>query len=237
MEWTDEAILLGTRRHGETAAVVTVLSRAHGRHAGLVRGGAGRRARAALQSGNRLQVTWRGRLAEQLGSFAWELLAAEGTRWLADAVRLGAVASACALVDFAFPERESHPRAYESLLALLAGLADAHWRETYARWELDLLAELGYGLDLSSCAVTGRNDELAYVSPRSGRAVSLSAGEAFRDRLLALPAFLRGQGHASADEIRAALTLTGYFLERRVAAQAGRPMPAARTRLVGQFAA
>ena len=232
MEWIDEGIIISVRPHGETAAVVTALTREHGRHAGLVRGGVGRRAKGAIQPGNRIQLEWKARLAEQLGNYSWELIAPDGTRWLGDPRRLAAVVSACALVDATLPERESHPAAYGALAGLLGALGFEDWSSRYVRWELGLLTELGYGLDLSSCAATGRNDELAFVSPRSGRAVSLSAGEPYRDRLLVLPGFLGTGRTADPVELRAGLTLTGHFLERWVFATLGRRMPPARARLL-----
>ncbi len=237
MEWTDEGIVTGSRQHGESATVVTVLTRAHGRHAGLVRGGAGKSARGAIQPGNRLQLTWKARLAEQLGNFTWELAAPDGTRWLGSPGRLSAVSSACALIEATLPERESHPGAFAGLAALLAQLASEDWATHYVRWELALLAELGYGLDLSCCAATGGNDNLAFVSPRSGRAVSLSAGEPYRDKLLAMPAFLTAELPADAADLEAGLALTGYFLERWVFAVIGKRLPAARTRLVASLRA
>ncbi|HEY1720868.1 MAG TPA: DNA repair protein RecO [Magnetospirillaceae bacterium] len=237
MEWTDDAIVIATRPHGETSAVVTALTKDHGRHAGLVRGGAGKQARGAIQPGNYLRLTWRARLAEQLGNYTWELLSPEGTRWLADYGRLAAVSSACALIEATLPERESHPTAYVGLATLLAVLADDDWASQYVRWELDLLAELGYGLDLSSCAATGTNDDLAYVSPRSGRAVSLSAGEPYRDRLLRMPPFLGSDVAAEPGEVVTGLALTGHFLERWVFAAIGKALPPARARLVAIFKA
>ena len=232
MEWTDEAIVIGSRRHGETSSVMTVLSRAHGRHAGLVRGGSSKRARGALQPGNRLQVNWKARLSEQLGTFTWELQSSDGTRWLPDQGRLAAVVAACALVESTLPERESHPSAFAGLAGLLAALDGEDWAGNYVRWELALLAELGYGLDLSRCAATGRNDDLAFVSPRSGRAVSLSAGEPYRDRLLVLPRFLATDEPAADAELRSGLKLTGHFIERWVFAALGKRVPPARARLV-----
>ncbi len=225
MEWTDEAIVIGSRRHGETSAVVTAFTREHGRHAGLVRGGSGKRARGAIQPGNRLQVTWKARLTEQLGNFTWEPLSTEGTRWLAHSGRLAAVSSACALIEATLPERESHPTAYAGMVALLGQLGADDWASHYVRWELALLTELGYGLDLSSCAATGSNDDLAFVSPRSGRAVSLSAGEPYRDRLLTMPAFLANGEPGCPDDLWAGLALTGHFLERWVFAAIGRAPP------------
>lgn len=237
MEWTDEAIVIASRRHGETSSVMTVLTREQGRHAGLVRGGGGKRARGALQPGNRLQVTWKARLAEQLGTFTWELKAADGTRWLGDGARLAAVSSACALVEATLPEREAHPEAFAGLAMLLDGLGAAGWASDYVRWELGLLTELGYGLDLSRCAATGSNDDLAFVSPRTGRAVSLSAGEPYRDKLLAMPPFLGVDRAGTAEEIAAGLDLTGHFLDRWVFAAIGKALPPARARLVAALKA
>lgn len=237
MEWTDEAIVIATRPHGETSAVVTALTKEHGRHAGLVRGGAGKQARGSIQPGNRLQLTWKARLTEQLGNFTWELQSTEGTRWLADARRLAAISSACALIEATLPERESHPTAFAGLEALLACLTGDDWTSHYVRWELDLLAELGYGLDLSRCASTGTNDNLAFVSPRSGRAVSLSAGEPYRDRLLRMPSFLGSNQPAAPGEVATGLALTGHFLERWVFAAIGKALPPARARLVAALKA
>jgi len=237
MEWRDEGIVIASRPHGETAAVVTALTREHGRHAGLVRGGVGRRAKGAIQPGNRVQLEWKARLAEQLGNFSWELIAPDGTRWLGDPKRLAAVVSACALVDATLPERESHPMAYGALAGLLSALTAEDWPTRYVRWELGLLTELGYGLDLSRCAATGSNDDLAYVSPRTGRAVSLSAGERYREQLLILPGFLGEARAAEPDELRAGLTLTGHFLERWIFPTLNRRVPPARARLVAALTA
>lgn len=232
MEWCDEGVVLSARRHGETAAVVSLLTQSHGRHVGLVKGGAGKAGRGALQSGNCLRVIWKARLAEQLGVFSWELEHACGTAWLHDPARLGGVSAACAVAEAVLPERQAYPRAYAGLVELLHVLGEVAWPSLYVHWELGLLAELGYGLDLTQCAATGMQDQLAYVSPRSGCAVSFAAGEPYRDRLLALPRFLLDQGVGDREQVHAGLVLTGYFLERRVLAPLGRPLPAARCRLV-----
>lgn len=226
MEWTDDAIVLSARRHGESAAIVTLLTREHGRHAGLVPGGAGKRARGLYEAGNLLHATWRARLPEHLGHFACELAAANAARLLDEPLRLAALAAAAAVADAALPERAPHPRAYAGLLELLEALTDSgrsteDWGAAYAHWELDLLAELGFGLDLSECAATGTNDRLTYVSPKSGRAVSAAAGEPYRDRLLVLPGFLLGPGEqparpANLGEVLSGLALTGHFLARDV---------------------
>ena len=231
MEWQDEAILLSLSRHGETSAVAQLMTAGHGRHGGLVRGGAGKVARAALQPGNRLQVTWRGRLPEQLGSVTWELLAAAGTAWLHDPRRLAAVTAACALTALALPDREPHPRVFAGMTALLAGLAEEPWPGIYVRWELYLLEDLGFGLDFTACAATGVAEGLVYVSPKSGQAVSAAGGEAYRDRLLPLPAFLIDGGPGSPQQWLDGLRLTGYFLERHVLGPHGKRLPPARARL------
>jgi len=239
MEWIEIGIVLSARRLGESGAVVSLLTEGHGRHGGLVAGGGARGARAVLQPGNRVQARWRARLAEQLGSFACELVQPLAPRVLADRGRLAAVSAACALVETALPEREPLPRLFDGLAALIeAAEADADaaapagWRSAYVRFEVAMLAELGYGLDLRRCTVTGGTDDLAYVSPRTGRAVSTPAAGAWADRLLALPAFLLDP-EAGADDgaFAAGLVLTGHFLQRHVFGERGRPLPPARQRL------
>lgn len=235
MEWTDDAIVLSLRRHGESSAIASLLTHEHGRQAGLVRGARGRAARGFLQPGSSIRATWRARLAEHLGTIAWE----PGVRVAPDVLdspgQLAALSSACAIADAALPEREPHAEIFAATVALLASLADdAVWPSAAVKWELGLLQALGYGLDLSACAATGRNDDLVYVSPRSGRAVCRAAGAPYRDRLLALPPFLLAPG-GLADTVAEALAgfvLTGYFLERNIFAARGRGLPPARLRLV-----
>jgi DNA repair protein RecO (recombination protein O) len=235
MEWRDEAIVLGLRPFGESGAIVTLLTREHGRHAGLARGGAGRRGRALYQTGNRVEAQWRARLGDQLGSLSAELIEAHGSRLIEDPGRLAALASAAALAEAALPEREPHGPVYDRLLALLRSLeqdeAGARWPEDYARWELALLADLGFGLDLSRCAATGETAGLTHVSPRTGRAVSAKAAAPYRKRLLPLPAFLGGAAPAAAGEVPRALALTGHFLEQHIF-HPPKGLPAARGRLV-----
>ena len=230
MDWTDQGIVISSRRHGETAAIVTLLTRGHGRHAGLVRGGAGRAARGLYQPGNTVSAHWRARLAEHLGSYTCEPVRAHGAGLLDRAGALAALSAACALAETVLPEREPHPAVYEATLALLDALAGERYAEQYVRWELALLAELGFGLDLARCAATGANDGLVFVSPRTGRAVSAAAGEPYRDKLLALPAFLVADAAAPALDVLAGLNLTGHFLDRCVFAPEGRAMPQARAR-------
>ena len=235
MEWSDDGIVLSARRHGETAAILSVLTEAHGRHAGLVRGGAGRRQRGTLQQGNLVAVTWRARLEDHLGSYTVELQRSPGALWLDDPGRLAVLASACALVDMTLPEREPCDTVYQGLSRLLEALEEPYWAAAYVEWELYLLGELGFGLDLSECAATGQNDGLAYVSPKSGRAVSLSAGEPYRDKLLPLPGFLRGEGEPNPADVADGLKLTGYFLDRHLLAPHRRRLPDPRDRLVTQM--
>lgn len=243
MEWTDNAIVLTARRHGEGAAIVTLLTREHGRHAGLVPGGAGKRARGLYEPGNLVLATWRARLEEHLGHFACELVGANAARLLDEPLRLAALAAAAAVAEATLPEREPHPRAFSGTLGLLEALTDpqrpeAEWGAAYVRWELDLLADLGFGLDLRECASTGSNDGLVYVSPKSGRAVSAAAGEPYRDRLLALPGFLLGRADPDRPQILAGLALTGHFLGRDAfghGPHARLGEPAARGRLVARL--
>ena len=238
MEWSDQGIVLSVRRHGETATIATLLTQAHGRHAGLVHGGAGRRLRGVLQPGNRVSARWRARLSEHLGTMTCEVSAALAAPLLGDPLRLAGLSAACALADWALPEREPQATLHDGLLHLIESLPGNNWPRLYVTWEVDLLRELGFGLDLESCAATGRNDSLAFVSPRTGRAVSLLAGEPYRDRLLTLPPFLTGAAAIDAPrDIIDGLTLTAYFLERHVLAVAGRRLPAARQRLAERLAA
>jgi DNA repair protein RecO (recombination protein O) len=235
MQWSDEGVVLSARRHGESAVILSLLTREHGRHAGLVRGGAGRRQRGVLQPGNMVSVTWRARLEDHLGAFTVEPLASASAQWLDDPGRLAALSAACAVVDMTLPEREPCPHIVNHLCAFLEALPEAEWAAAYVRWELALLGDLGFGLDLSVCAATGRNDDLAYVSPKSGRAVSLAAGEPYRDRLLPLPGFLTGAAPPTPAAVWAGMRLTGFFLDRHLFQPQGRSLPDARDRLAGRI--
>lgn len=237
IEWSEEAVLLAARPHGEDAVVAQVLTAEHGRHAGLVRGGQGRRLRGLLQPGNRLQVTWRARLSDHLGGFSVELLQADAARFLDDPARLAALSAALAILERALPEREPHPACYHGLLALIDALDGDHWGEVYVRWELAVLADLGFGLELERCAAGGDVRRLSYVSPRSGRALSEAAGEPYRDRLIPLPEFLAGRGGGGPAQIAQGLRLTGYFLERNLFHPQERNLPPARQRLSERFEA
>ncbi len=236
MEWRDIGFVLTARRHGESALIVELLTCEHGRHAGLVRGGQSPRRRALLQSGNAVAVTWRGRLPEHLGTVECELIRAHAARFLEHPGRLAALAAAAALVAVALPEREPHGDVYLSFAGLIDRLdsADA-WPRHYIAWERDLLAALGFGLDLSCCTVTGTTDDLAYVSPRTGRAVSRDAGRPYHDKLLTLPDFLYRDTPADAAGIVAGLALTGHFLRYHLLLPQQRELPEARGRLVEQM--
>ena len=237
MNWSDEGIVLSVRPLGETAAVVEVLTRGHGRHLGLVHGGRSRKARPVLQIGNHVAVTWKARLAEHLGQMQVELIRGYAATAMDDAAALSGLTSLASLARL-LPERDPHPNIYVVTLFVLAYLEDASvWPALLVRWELALLDELGFGLDFSECAATGANDGLVYVSPKSGRAVSASAGEPYRDRLLALPPFLLPGGRAALapGDLERGFALTGHFLETRVFAPRDEKMPEARGRMLAQL--
>lgn len=243
MEWIDDAIVLSARPHGENAAVVTLLAQMQGRHAGLVAGGQGGKAQALLQPGNLVRAKWRARLADHLGHYTCDLLAPHAAKWLDEPRVLATIASACAVTEASLPERQPMPGVYAALCALLE-MPDADlWGPAYVKWELGLLHALGYGLDLSQCAANGGSGNLAYVSPRTGRAVSLEAGAPYHEKLFPLPGFLLG-GAWDDESIRQGLELTGHFLARHVfaypqnrhAIAEGEIMPRARHRLTEYYA-
>ncbi len=216
MEWIDEGVVVAVRKHGETSAIVELLTAQHGRCAGLVRGGRGRRLRPVLQPGNRVQATWRARLEDHLGNYVLEPLALHAGMIFENQFRLAGLATLTALAQM-LPEREPHPRLYEaSCIILDAFESDDVWPSLLVRWEMGLLDELGFGLDLSKCAATGLADDLIYVSPKSGKAVSRVAGAPYAEKLFALPSFLGGGAALSHDDVISGLRLTGYFLERHV---------------------
>lgn len=233
MDWRDEGVLLSVRRHGESAAIIEVFTLAHGRHAGIVHGGASRKLAPILQPGAQLDVSWHARLDEHLGTYTAEPLKSRAGL-MADRLALAGLNSVCALLAFLLPEREAHGALYAGTQGLLDRIGSGDgWPIDYLRWELGLLEEMGYGLDLTRCALTGSREDLAYVSPKSGRAVARGAAGEWADRLLPLPACLLGQGPATEAEIAAGLHLTGYFLEHRLAPDLGhKPLPEARRRLV-----
>jgi DNA repair protein RecO (recombination protein O) len=233
MQWSDEGVILSVRAHGEAGAVLELFTREHGRHLGLVHGGRSRKLRPVLQIGNHVDATWKARLADNLGHFGVELRRGFAAPLMEDAAALAAITSLASLTRL-LPERDPHPNLFEITLFVLGYLDDpAVWPALMVRWELALLEELGFGLDLATCAATGGTADLIYVSPRSGRAVSAQAGEPYKDRMLRLPAFLRGGSAArvSSEDILAGLALTGFFLEARVLAPHGLALPEARSRL------
>ena len=233
MQWSDEGVILSVRPHAETAAVVEILTREHGRHLGLVHGGRSRKARPVLQIGNHVEATWKARLSEQLGVMTIEPSRSYGVEAMDDAAALCALMSMCSLAR-ALPERDPHPNLYEVTLFVLGFLDDFDvWPALYVRWELALLDELGFGLDLARCAATGGVADLVYVSPKSGRAVSLAAGEPYKERLLGLPAFLRGQtgNGVHPSDVLAGLDLTTHFLQSRLCQPRDQTLPEPRSRL------
>lgn len=238
MEWRDQGVLLAVRRHGENAAIVEVFTTEHGRHAGVVRGGTSRKIAPILQPGAQLDVTWRARLEEHIGAFTVEPIQSRAGAVMGDRLALSGLNAICGLLCFCLPERENHPRLYQRTIALLDLLGSSQaWPLAYLRWELALLDDMGFGLDLSRCAVTGDLDDLAYVSPRTGRAVSAEAAGEWREKLLPLPPALLGHGQGETAGIREGMITTGFFLENRLAPQMGdRKLPAARQRFLDALA-
>ena len=238
MEWRDQGILLSSRTHGETSAIIEVFTPSRGRHAGVVRGGASRKLAPVLQPGAQLDLAWRARLEDHLGTFQPELLRSRAAASMGDRLSLAGLNAVTSLLLFALPEREAHAPLYartEALLDLL-GQADV-WPLAYLQWELALLDELGFGLDLSTCAVMGNAaNDLSFVSPRTGRAVSRAGAGEWADRLLPLPACLMGHGPAPDAEIAQGFEVTGYFLRHQFAPELGnKPLPEARQRFVDRF--
>ena len=235
MEWTDEGIVLGTRKHGEANAILELMTREHGRHLGLVRGGAGSRLRPVLQPGNSVGVTWRARIDEHLGHYLVEGLTLRAAALLSCAHAVYGITYLAALCRL-LPERDPHPEVFAELNLVLEQIDERILAAALvARFELSLLADLGFGLDLSECAATGVGSELVYVSPKSGRAVSRAAGQPWRDKLLPLPHFLQSAESPpvlatklAAQELANAFALTGFFLARDVFEPRGLPLPEAR---------
>lgn len=237
MDWRDEGIFLGGKPLGEANLIAEILTLEHGRHLGLVRGGRSRRIRPLLQPGNLVGVTWRARLSEHLGGFNVEMMEAHGARALDDAAALSAIGTLAGLVKL-LPERDPHPELYAATLHVLRSFGEPDiWPVLLVHWEFQLLQEIGFGLDLTECAATGTVEELIYVSPRSGRAVSREAGAPYGDKLLALPAFLLDEtAPLTPADIAAGFALTGYFLERDVLEPHGMKLPSARERLLDLLA-
>lgn len=229
MEWEGPAVVLAARPQSEGNAVVTVLTEAQGSHRGLARGGNSRSQASLWLPGNLVQARWVARLQEQLGSLTAELVHPGAALAMDDPLTLAILSAACAVAEGALPEREPHPRVFAGLVQLIAGLSRGEDALTeFVRWEASLLADLGYGMDLSACAVTGEVAGLAWVSPRTGRAVSDDAAGEWRARLLRLPGFLAGANSAGPEDWRDGLKLTGHFLERDAFGHHHRPVPPAR---------
>jgi DNA repair protein RecO (recombination protein O) len=233
MEWREPGTVLSVRPHGEHAVIVEALTAGHGRHFGVVRGGASRRMAPLLQPGAHLDITWRARLGEHMGAFTVEPLRSRSVL-MGDRRALAGLNAVCAVLHVALPEREAHGALYaatEVLLDAMEGVPE--WPEVYLRWEVGLLEELGFGLDLSVCGVTGATTGLAYVSPKSGRAISRRVAGEWAERLFVLPACLGGDAMPGPADVAQGLAITGYFLARELAPVLGdRPLPEARRRLV-----
>lgn len=237
IEWRDDGLVLVVRRLGENDAIVEALTPGRGRHAGVVRGGGGRRMAPLLQPGSILRLMWRARLDAHLGHFTVEPLQSRAGL-MADRDALAGLTAMTALLSFALPEREAQPGLYEATEAVI-GLMEqgVDWPLAYLRWEMALLDRMGFGLDLGRCAVTGQGDDLAYVSPKTGRAVSRQAAGDWADRLFPLPACLVGPGPSDRETLSRGLRITGYFMEKWLAPATGdKPVPAARGRLVARLA-
>jgi len=237
MDWRDQGFVLNTRKHGETSVILEAFTADHGRHAGVVRGGVSRKMTPILQPGGQLDLAWRARLADHIGSFNVEPLRSRAAV-LSDRFALAGLNAVTALLLFCLPDREPHPALYQQSTQLLDLLGQNDlWPLAYLRWEMALLTELGYGLDLTECAVTGSMENLIYVSPKSGRAVSAKGAGDWADRLLPLPPILRGEGDAPDEEVLKALQTTGYFLSGKLAPDLGsKPLPEARARFIDLFA-
>jgi len=230
MRWADDGIFLLGRPHGESSVIADIFTRKNGRARGLVKGGRSRRIRPILQTGNGLKVEWRARLDDQLGVYTAELTDATASRVLDDNLSLAGVTALAALLQI-LPERDPHPRLFDAAQTCLRAAGETGFPASLIRFELRFLDELGFGLNLTSCAATGHTDDLAYVSPKSGQAVTREAGEPYRDKLLPLPAFLRradGTDPPCHADLQSAFAMTGHFLGAHVFAETGKPIPKAR---------
>lgn len=236
MEWTDQGCVLSVRKHGETSVIVEIFTEGHGRHAGVVRGGISRKMSPHLQPGGQVSVRWRARLEDHLGTFTFEPIKSRAAQVMNDPLSLAGLTSMTSLLVTTLPEREPHDYLYAETMALFDRLGgDPNWALSYLHWEVSLLEELGFGLDLSACAVTGDTDDLAYVSPKTGRAVSRKGAGEWADRLLPLPHCLLGQSSLDYGELALALKTTGHFLTRILAELSDRPLPQARARFLDRI--
>jgi DNA repair protein RecO (recombination protein O) len=238
MDWDLPAIVLNTRPYGEGDVIVTLMTEEHGAHRGLARGGASRAQGGLWQAGNFVQARWLARMSDQLGSFRGELIYATAASVMDDPLGLAMLSAVCVQAEDALPEREPHAPVFSGLIALLPRLALGETAlPELIQWETVLLAELGYGLDLTSCAVTGATEGLAFVSPKTGRAVTAEAAGVWSDRLLRLPPFLTGETASGPEDWRDGLRLTGHFLTRDLFGGRHRPLPMARQMLYDRVAA
>lgn len=235
IEWDDMGIILSVRPHGENGGIVSLLTQNHGRTAGYVYGASSASKTGMLQTGNLVSVHWQAKSSDQLGTFTLELEKSNAAAVMDDSVKLTALQSACALADKTMPENEKHSGVYEGLKALLESFSSDIWAVSYIFWEIALLRELGFGLDLTKCVATGDVENLIYVSPKSGCAVSAAAGEIYKERLLHMPPFLRGEARFEDGDILDGLKLTGHFLLHRVFSQANANLPEARLRLEEKY--
>ncbi|MCL4166944.1 UNVERIFIED_CONTAM: hypothetical protein GTU68_064764 [Idotea baltica] len=237
MEWRDEGVILSTRKYGEYDAILEVLTRTHGRHSGIVKGGLGRRQRGNIQPGNEVMVTWRGRLETHLGTYAVELTKARAVAFLYSPSKLSALNSCCSLLCVALAENEAHELLLDGLIAFLDTLELSEdevteWAPLLIRWELGLLTELGFGLNLESCAATGETNDLIYVSPKSGRAVGREAGAPYHDKMLKLPSFLLETGNRiERNDIQDGINLTEFFIKHHMLEASSKKIPQARRML------
>ncbi len=239
MDWTDDAITLGARAHGEGSAIVTLLTKSHGLHMGHVRGARSKRLAPALQAGSLVEATWRARLNEHLGAYTIETKKIHAHEVMSLPLELAALASICAVAAAALPERENHPALYEGLLILLENLCDRSiWPAVRVKWEIGLLKELGYGLELEKCAVTGQAVDLTHVSPRSGRAVCASEAAPYADKLLPLPGYLTSDrdSKTTAQDALDGLALSGFFMQRRLFSTLHKELPEARSLFIERLA-
>ncbi|MBL4597280.1 MAG: DNA repair protein RecO [Robiginitomaculum sp.] len=234
MEWHADGYVLAVRRHGEASAIVEVLTREHGRCAGLVRGASGKRLRGLLQPGNLLHLSWRARLSEHLGMFVVEDAASSIASLLDDPLALSGLSAACAMICITLPEREAHARVFDAFAILVSQLHNPQiWPALFIRLESGILVELGYGLDFSKCAATGVTTNLTHVSPRTGRAVCAKSAEPYLDKLLPLPGFLtQSSSELEPDDIKNGLALTAHFLEHRVLWPVDKQLPDSRERMI-----
>jgi DNA repair protein RecO (recombination protein O) len=237
MDFEDDAFVLSARAHGETGAIVELLTEHHGKYAAHIAGGASRRIKPFLQAGAKVSVGYRARTSDQLGSATLEPIGEGPAALFDDPLALAGIAAAAAVAAGALPEREPHPGAFLALEALTSALLIADiWPAVYVRYEAGLLQDLGFGLDLTKCASTGSTDDLTHVSPRTGRAVSAAAAEPYKDRLLRLPPFLLGaQAGLAQGDVGLGLDLTGHFLETFVFAVMNKPLPPARVWLIDRL--